>query len=416
MEASKQKQITYNTIGNIVTLFCQWMILMIVPKITDFSEAGVFAVALSICSVLNVFAMFSLNVHQISGQYTKYTENDYRATRLVTITLSFVLCLSVILFFDYSLKQSLVIVMYMVYRNLLHYTYLHTATLQLRERLDHVGRCMILEGIVSFVSFVSLYYFTHDLVLSTAVMAILGGGVFLLTVAYGYRKVEGRGYPWHRAERSAVSALIRIGTPLLLSAIAPVVITALPKIMLQAVDGDEITGIFSTLSTPTIVIPTFILGIFTPFIVHFSKISRSGDIMLLRKQYLKMVCLVLILGALCYIISRIAAGSVFETIYGHEIVPYVGYFEILMVGVVFFSIGMWGTTVLITKEQGKAAAMASMVSIAISAVIFFTVIPEHGISGATYGLLAAYGIFGLIISLCVLFLPLSKNISQGPDA
>ena len=409
---SVSKQVTYNTAGSIVTLFCQWLIMMIIPKMTDFSEAGVFAVALSVCSILNIFATFSLNQYQISDQYAKYSENDYRAARMATMALSFVLCLFVVLFFNYSLEQNLVIILYMVYRNLLHYAYLYTATLQIRERLDYVGKCMILEGIVSFISFIPIYYVTADLVISTAAMAVLGGGIFLLTVGHGYKKVEGRGYPRHPADRTVISSLIRTGVPLLLSVVAPIVITALPKILLQATDGYEIAGIFSTLSTPTIVIPTLITSIFAPFIVYFSNISKKGDIRLVRKQYLKTVLLTLSLGALCYIVSRLAGGYAFETIYGADIVPYVHYFSVLMIGITLYSVGMWGITVLITKDQGKAAAAASVISLAIGAAIFFIAVPGHHMDGAVYGLTAAYGIFGLLISLCVLLL----HLKRGNDA
>jgi len=409
MEASKQKQITYNTAGSIVSLFCQWLILMIIPKITNFSEAGVFAVALSICSILGIFATFSLNQYQIADQYTKYSESDYRAARITTISLSFGLCLFVVLFFNYTWEQNLVIILYMVYRNLLHYAYLYTATLQIRERLDYVGKCMIVEGIVSLASFTVSYYATNDLVLSVAVMALLGGGVFLLTVVQGYRREEGRGYPRHGAHRSSISSLLKIGAPLLLSIVAPVVITALPKLMLQVTDGDEIVGIFSTLSAPTIVIPTLVLSMFAPFIVYFSNISRRGDMSLLRKQYSKMVGLTLLLGVICYALSRFAGGSIFEMIYGHEIAPYVDYFAVMVIGITLYSIGMWGITVLITKEQGRAAAIASALSLAIGFVIFFVAIPEYGMAGATYGLVAAYGIFGTIVSIFVLLLPVSKT-------
>ena len=413
---STSKQITYNTAGSIVTLFCQWMIMMIIPKITAFAEAGIFAVALSICSVLNIFATFQLNQQQISDQYVRYTENDYRAARTITVVLSFVLCLFVVLFFNYTMEQNLVIILYMVYRNLLHYAYLYTATLQIRGRLDYAGKCMMLEGAVSFVSFTASYYFTHDLVLSVAIMAVLGGLTFLLTVAHGYRKTVGRRYPWHTADRSAVSSLIKMGVPLLLSVVAPIVITALPRIILQATDGNEMVGIFGTLAAPTIIVPTLVLGIFTPFIVYFSNVSRKGDMPLLRRQYLKMAFLTLALGALCHIVSRIAAGPLFEMVYGDEIVPYVHYFNTLIVGIAFYSIGMWGVTVLITKEQGTAAAITSAVSLAIAAVIFLITIPEYGIGGATYGLMAAYGVFGLLISIVVLLLPLSDAVkAQGTD-
>ena len=33
--AGHSKEITFNTIGNVVTLFFQWLIIMLIPKITD---------------------------------------------------------------------------------------------------------------------------------------------------------------------------------------------------------------------------------------------------------------------------------------------------------------------------------------------------------------------------------------------
>jgi O-antigen/teichoic acid export membrane protein len=416
MEVSKEKQITYNTAGNIATLFCQWMIMMIIPKITDFSEAGVFAIALSICSVMNIVATFHLNQYQISDQYARYTENDFRAARMATVTLSFVMCLVVVLLFNYSLKQSLIIVLYMVYRNLIHYAYLYCATLQIRERLDHVGKCMILEGIISFVSFTVSYYVTHDLVSSVAIMAVLGGGVFLLSVAYGYRKVIGRRYPWHSADKTTVSSLLKIGTPLLLSIAAPIAIMALPRIVMQAVDGDEMVGIFSTLAAPTIVIPTLVLGLFTPFIVYFSNICRKGEMTLLRRQYLKMVALTLLLGIICYAVSHFAAGPLFEMVYGSDISPYTRYFEIIIIGITLYSIGAWGITVLITKEQGRIAAIASAISLAAAVAIFLFAVPRYHFDGASYGLVAAYGIFALMVSLFVLLIPLTRVVGiQNKD-
>jgi O-antigen/teichoic acid export membrane protein len=268
---------------------------------------------------------------------------------------------------------------------------------------------MIVEGIVSLVAFTALYYTTNDMVLSVALMALLGGGVFLLTIVQGYRKEIGRGYPRQGTCRSSVSSLMKVGTPLLLSVVAPIVITALPKLILQATDGDEVVGIFSTLSAPTIVIPAIVVSIFAPFIVYFSNVSRKGDMSLLRKQYSKMVGLTLLFGIICYALSRFAAGTVFEFIYGNEIAPYVDYFAIMVIGITFYSVGMWGITVLITKEQGRAAAIASALSLIIGSAIFFITIPEYGMAGATYGLMAAYGIFGIIISLFVLLLPIQKT-------
>ena len=96
------KQMSWYTLGNIVTLFCQWVIIMLIPKITDFSEAGIFAVAISVASIVNQIATFSLNTYQIADGYEKFTKNSYAVARLTTITISFLCMIPIILMFDYE--------------------------------------------------------------------------------------------------------------------------------------------------------------------------------------------------------------------------------------------------------------------------------------------------------------------------
>lgn len=167
------KHITYNTLGSLVSLFCQWLIMMLIPRMTDFSDAGIFAIALSICSILNIFATLSLNQYQIADQHVRFSENDYRTSRIITILFSFALCIPVALFMGYSTEQNLVIIAYMVYRNILHFAYLYTATLQIRDHLDYAGKCTALEGIVSLITFLVAFNYTSDLVVSVVLMAAI---------------------------------------------------------------------------------------------------------------------------------------------------------------------------------------------------------------------------------------------------
>lgn len=380
--------------------------MMLIPRMTNFSEAGIFTATISVCSIINIFATFSLNQYQIADQHVNYNEKTYRVARIVTISLSFVMCFAVIFFMDYSLKQNIMILVYMAYRNLLHFAYLYTAGLQIHDRLDYAGKCMIVEGIASLLSFVIIYSLTGDLVLSTILMALFGGGSFLLLTMLGYRKYVPKSVSVKKTDWTATRSLITMGVPLLLSGVAPIVITALPKLILQIYEGDEIIGIFGTLSAPTIIVPTVITSIFVPFIILFSNISRSGNFSLLRINYLKSVGLILGFGALCIAGSVVGAEFAFTLLYGNQILPYIHYFNVLLVGITLYSVGMVGITVLMTKEQGRAAAIISIFVLIISIPVFIFSISEYGMDGASYGLAAVYCIFGILISLGVLFLPL----------
>lgn len=406
-QLSQSRHVLYNTIGTVVTLFCQWLIMMLIPRMTDFSEAGIFTVAISICSIVSIFSTFSLHQYQIADQYVNYDENTYRVARILTILFSFVICIAIISFMDYSVKQNILILVYMTYRNILHFAYLYTADLQINNRLDYAGKCMIIEGIVSLASFIGVYNLTNDLILSTVAMTLLGGGSFLLLTAIGYKKYTLEKISVKKTEWCMIKSLMKMGIPLLLSGVAPIVITALPKLILQIYEGDEIIGIFGTLSAPTVIVPTVITSIFVPFIIFFSNIARSGNLSLLRSNYIKSVGMILGFGVLCIVISTLGAEYAFTMLYGDQIRPYVHYFNILIMGITFYSVGMIGITVLMTKEQGRAAAIISLFVLFISVPIFISLISEYGISGASYGLVLVYGIFGFLISLGVLHLPLT---------
>lgn len=402
---NEKKHIYYNTAGNVVTLFFQWVILLIIPKITNFDDAGIFAVAVSICTVLNIVATLNLNQHQVSDGYDNYSESDYFSCRVVTIIFSFIVAISISTVLQYSIQQTAIILAYLAYRNFINYAYLHIASLQIYDHLDYAGKCMIVEGFVSFLSFTFVYLETNSLVLSTITMACLGGGLFLLLISAGYRHYFSENYSYYPFNNKAVKSLLLVGAPLFLSLVSPLIITAFPKIILQEYWPDNIVGVFSTLTAPTSVIPTVITAMFTPFIGHFSNLAKQRKMGAIRRDFLKIVLLIVIIGIAAYFVSLLSAEFFYRLLYGDEIVEYVPYFHILIIGIVAFSIGMCGLTVLLTKKQELFSAWLSLISLFASFIIFMLTIPTHGLDGATYGLLASYLIFALVVVGGVLLKP-----------
>lgn len=406
---SVKKDISYNTVGNVTALFGQWLIIMLIPMISDFSEAGVFAVAISVSSIMNQIAICTLNQYQVADQYEHYSENDYAVTRLITIAISFVCIAPVSLLFGYGTEQILIIVAYTVYRNIINYAYLHQSSLQIINHLDYAGKCMILEGVISFCVFITSYALLDNLLLSTSMMALAGGGVFIVSMSNGYKHYTGHRYGLSLKNRSNVVPLLGIGIPLMVSSLCPIIITALPKLILENQWGTEIVGYFSTLTSPTNIVPTLAQAIFIPFTVYFANLCKRFEFYRLKIQYGKILVALSLSAIIFYIASVLLAGKVFELIYGPEITPYVDYFNIMIVGIFLYTAGICGITVLITKKQGAYAGLSAIVSLLCSIFIFMLWIPSGGIDGATWGLVASYGIFGLLMTLCVYLIPLKPS-------
>ncbi|MGI6009113.1 MAG: lipopolysaccharide biosynthesis protein [Methanomethylophilus sp.] len=413
MRTGRSKEITYNTIGNVVTLFFQWLIIMLIPKITDFAAAGVFSVAISVCSIMNHFATFSLREFQVSDQNTRFQDDDYRVVRLITISISFIGIIPFSLIFGYDTEQTLIIFAYMLYRNFIHYAYVYSAPLQIAGHLDYVGKCMAVEGVFSFTSFMAVYIASENLLLAVFLMAVIGGGYFLASQAIGYTKSVGKSARIRNVDWAKAKELFGVGLPLLLAILAPTIITALPKLIIQYDEGDALAGIFSTLSTPTIIVPTLAISVFAPFIVPFTNIARSGDMKALRKQFTKVVVLIAGFGLVCVVLSLLLQDWAFGTFYGEEMEPYSKYFALLMVGITAYTVGTIGTTVLITKSQGTYAAAASFAALLISIPLFLVMIPGSAVEGASLALVASYFAFGILVALCVYLVPVSKKNAKA---
>ena len=385
-------------VGYTVSLFAQWLILMVIPLMSDFDDAGVFSVAVSICSILNLVATLSLHNYQVADRYEKHSENAYRMCRLTTMLVSF-LCIPVIVFMlDYDLNQGLVILFYMLYRNLIHAGWMYIATLQMKDKLDYTGKCMVVEGIVSFASFSVVYILTQNLVVSTATMALVGGGVFLASIMVGYGKYVGETIR-PSLEWDGVMPLIKVGIPIMLSTLAPIVITAIPKILLQSDYGDAITGIFSTIASPAIVIPTLLESAFIPFIPSFSDAWKRepSDF---RKRSFILLLVILAFGALCYVVSLLLADPVFRLIYGDEMTGYTKYFSVLLIGITIYTVGICSTTLLVIRGKSKYTVAMAFMALAVSLLVSPVMISDSGIEGATYSVVIAYAVFGLSLFIC----------------
>lgn len=55
-----KQQAIINTVGNIATLFCQWLIILLLPRIGVFAETGILSLAISVASIFNIVASFNM--------------------------------------------------------------------------------------------------------------------------------------------------------------------------------------------------------------------------------------------------------------------------------------------------------------------------------------------------------------------
>ena len=109
-KVSIQKSIIWNSAGSMVYLITQWLISVLVVRLSGVETAGILTLAMSVNNVFYSIAMQGIRNYQVSDMKEKYTSGIYVSSRLIICILSFLVCVGYALIAGYSYGSSLCIV------------------------------------------------------------------------------------------------------------------------------------------------------------------------------------------------------------------------------------------------------------------------------------------------------------------
>lgn len=385
-----RKQAAINSIGSVVLMFGQWLISVLLVRMSGYEDAGIFSLAMTVSNVFSFFANYGLRNFQVSDVSGRYTQGQYLLTRVMTSAASVVACaVYLVAAGGYSAVERWAILLYLLYSNVNVIGDTLLGALQLHDRLYINGYSNILRGALCFVAFVGTYLAVHDLLAALAVMAL---GTLVLMAAYDWRcfhRVETLA-PWRRTDGKAAMQLLRVCFALMLSNILPVITTALPRRSIQKLAGTEQLGYFSSIFTPTVLITTLVPAIIIALVPKIARAwkeqDRSGLLRLVGQTYSFTVGFVL----LAELAALIAGRFVMQLIFGPEILQYYGllYWAILATGI--NALTSCGNGILIAVGSNRAVAVGAATALAVTAALSDLLVKAQGIHGAAYVLTVAY--------------------------
>ncbi|MDE6914896.1 MAG: hypothetical protein K2P35_14575, partial [Lachnospiraceae bacterium] len=140
--------ILWNTAGNIIYLGCQWLLSVVVVRISgSYADAGILTLAISVTNIFTTLALFNVRNYQVSDISEKYTQSDYISHRILTCIAAVALCVTFADVSGYSLGAALSIIAYMLMRTVEALADVFHGILQKQWRLDVVGKSCIFRGI-----------------------------------------------------------------------------------------------------------------------------------------------------------------------------------------------------------------------------------------------------------------------------
>lgn len=423
-----QQNMLFNTVGSLIYYVCQWLISVIIVRVSGFGDAGLLSLAMSATAAPAIVGLFNVRSYQVSDMDGQYTDREYMRSRVYTNVLSVVACLLVVLYYGYSLDKAIIIMSFMGFKVVEGMADVYYGIDQKNERMDYAGISLTIRGIGSVVIFFAAFiivgnvslimmsdtqpisdtmFVTVRLLISIVAMSLFSLGVVLF---YDRRKVKRyvEETPIDKAVmRKQVKSLLITCFPLAVVAFLNNMSLTIPKLYLEQFFGEKVMGIYSSVASPTIVIQLAATTLFAPLIPPLTVEFNNGN----KKNFLSgLKKFALLIGAItiaALIGSKLLAHWGLVLLFGTDIEPYVYLFIPVIIVSILIAINASMFSVCTLIRAIKSQYLIGGFGILAAVIGSLTIVKEYSMDGVVWALVAT-----LLVQILIQFIIIYRKVKK----
>ncbi|WP_165054714.1 MULTISPECIES: lipopolysaccharide biosynthesis protein [unclassified Adlercreutzia] len=396
---SLRANIVWNTAGNFIYLFCQWLLTYVVVKSLGFASAGVFSLAMTVANSFSVVATYTMRNFQTSDVEDVFCDRAYINSRILTCSIAFVCCVCFSLVNDYGFYVSACISVYMIFKISEALSDVYQGILQKSMRLDYVGISFVVKGIATLLLFYAAIKLTGSLLFAICALAVCS---FLIVLVFDRK---------HALEFAKKATPARNATKDLLIACLPIaiygfllnVVGQAPRYFIESLLGDQALGFYASVAMPVVIVQVSASFIFSPLVTPLAASVSANE----YRRYFAMIAKVLFFIALLAVFAFFAAFTVGNPIlvlfFGNEISDYANLLGPLVGCSIATAIVWFLSAVLVIQRDMKSLVLLSAIACAIVIIGCVPAINSWGMNGASCVQIIALGFFSVGCLARILF-------------
>lgn len=402
-----QENMLFNTVGSLIYYVCQWLMSVIIVRLSGFGDAGLLSLAMSATAAPAIIGLFNVRSYQVSDMKGQYTDKEYMRSRVYTNILSVIACLAVVLYYGYSMGKAVIIMTFMGFKVVEGMADVYYGIDQKNERMDYAGISLTVRGIGSLVVFLGIFILSSNLLVSIVAMSL-----FSLAVVLGYDRRIVKHYQAGETEdteviRKQVKSLLITCFPLAVVAFLNNMSLTIPKLYLEQYFGEEVMGIYSSVASPTIVIQLAATTLFAPLIPPLTVEFNNGN----KKNFLgglkKFALLIGAITILALIGSKLLAHWGLVLLFGTEIEPYVYLFIPVIIISILIAINASMFSVCTLIREIKSQYLIGGFGILAAVVGSLTLVKEYSMEGVVWALAAT-----LLVQILIQFIIIYRKVRK----
>ena len=393
-QVSVKKNIVWNSVGTFVMFFCQWLMMVLVVRLSGYADSGILSLSVSCGNVFLIIAAFGVKTFQVSDIKDQYRDGDYYGTKLCTIALTVVIGLVWTLVSSYEGIEKISILLYMLYIMVYSYSDAVYGALQKKWRLDIAGISMCIRNIAALVVFCVLIWLTKDIRIALLAMLVSSLVVlFLYDVPATKRVTEVKPI----LEKASILHLLKDCWLFAVYTFLHTLVLTVPKLMVRGFYDKETMGIYSAVMAPVTVLQVAATFVINPLTTLLAVKIEEGK----RKELFQIMlkCVLMLLGFLAagILIAVFLGKWGLKLLYGEEITAH-SYLLVPMVAVsvlTAFTILLGNLSIVLRDRKG--ANLSGLLGLLAAFGFGFWFVPAAGMQGANWALIAALCVQDIVL-------------------
>ena len=311
------------------------IILMVISRIDEVTDAGNFVIAYAIANLLIMIGKYGVRQYQVSDVKEQFAFSDYLSARVIS-TLGMVIASAVYILIQmcsgaYDLEKSVVVFLICGAKAVDAFEDVYHGMFQQHKRLDIAGKIWTARLVVYIVEFMLIYYVARDLIftagvclVTTILLAVILNGCVMKSqvVVYTRKKTTGKN----------IRGLLLDCFPVFVSTFLMAYVANAPKYSIDVVLSSQEQAQFNYIFMPVFVISLLSTFIYQPMINRLAVMWHEGQLSRFWKLIFRQVVFVAGLTALAMAAGAFLGIPVLSAMYGVNLEAYRVELVVLLLG------------------------------------------------------------------------------------